>query len=167
MNSELLFPLILLKMRSCQRWDIYLYLASNWSGLWLCIFSHLFKSHKKDSKSWAVCVDCFSLGRCCVSTPHIISLSHPQQPAGYALWHRKSLWQRGHPSPACCIHVYIPVCFYSISPASPPPHSSSSSSLACFSRASLSPRTLLPLLSPVGRHFLSLWLQTAIRGNRW
>lgn len=46
MNSKLLFPLILFKTRSCQRWDIYLYLASNWSGFWLCIFSHLFKSQK-------------------------------------------------------------------------------------------------------------------------
>lgn len=33
-------------MRSCQRWDIYLYLASDWSGLWLRIFSHRFKSQK-------------------------------------------------------------------------------------------------------------------------
>lgn len=52
MNSKLLFPLILLKMRGCQRLDMYLYLASNWSGLWLSIFSQRFKYQKQ-----AVCVD--------------------------------------------------------------------------------------------------------------
>lgn len=63
MNSNLLFPLMLLKMRSCQRGDIYLYLASNWSGLWLCIFSHLFKSQKLQ-------ITGFDLGCCHVSVLH-------------------------------------------------------------------------------------------------
>lgn len=144
MNSNLLFPLIP-RMRSCRGWDICLYLVSNWSGFWLCIFSHLFKS--QNSKSQAVCVDCLSLCPLLIT----ISLSYPQQSGGYALWHRKSLWQRGHPSPTGCIYVYISVCFYSISPASPLPNSSP----ACFSHPSLSPPPLLSLLGPVGGHFLS------------
>lgn len=139
MNSNLLFPLIPLKMKSCQGWDIYLYLASNWSGFWRCIFSSLFKPQKL-LKSQAVI-----LGRGRVSDPHHCS-------SLYASNSVRFVTKMSH-----CIYVYIHACYCSFSPASPP----LSSSLTCFSHAFLSFLHNCHCTVPWGG-FPSLWLQKHI-----
>lgn len=89
------------------------------------------------------------------TAPYSNSHSYPRHPAGYsdAFCGTESHYDKELTPPSLVGSMYcIYLCYYSISPASPPSHSS----LVCFSRASLSPPTLLSLLSPVGWRFLSL-----------
>lgn len=101
------------------------------------------------------------MGHCWAPVPRTASLRNPQQPAGYALWHTKSLWQRGRPSPTYCIYVYI--CFYShLQRPLHPTH-----------LWPASPVHLSPLLHcchcscPVCQLFLSLTANSHAEGNRW
>lgn len=137
-------------MRACQRWDMYLYLASSWSGLWLCVFLVSLLNDKNrlfcvDRRLWDSAV--------CPLLIVFISSSFPKQQAGYSgpLWDTESHWQRGHPSSTCCICLYLLLLQY--------PHISFHS-LACFSSASfLSYETHCSLLWD---GISSLWVQTAI-----
>lgn len=143
-------------MRSCQRWGIYLFLATNWSGLCLCIFSHLFKSQKLQNTG-------FDLDHCHVPSSLLITISLFFSATHYALRHRKSLWQRGHPCPTRCI--YVSCLFLLHFSSSPTTQLLPGLLLSCLSL----PPTLLSLYCPVGFFILSAiskWLFRQWRQSR-
>lgn len=98
-----------------QRWDVYLYLASNWSGLWLCIYSHLFKSQKLQITG---CL-CLSGPLPCVRFSSLFLSQIHSSLQGMVCDTECHCDKEVTPS-LLTVSMYISLCFYSISPASPP-----------------------------------------------